>query len=166
MARELKCNYKMCDNFGVAVDPIKYKNKYYCKECLKKLKHEIELQEKEKELKQRNSELRKQIMDITLEILPKEIPSLINKVTNQWVSLGYSMEYILYTINYIRINRCILNHVHGVRYYMNKDDIKNQYNKLKAKEKLKQLQHQEFETTEDVVEFKPTQETNNWSDLI
>ena len=37
MARQVKCNYKMCNNLGVAVEPVKYKNKYYCKKCAKKL---------------------------------------------------------------------------------------------------------------------------------
>lgn len=177
MAKQVKCNYKLCDNLGIAVEPIKHKGRYYCKACLEKLQKEEEislhekeeklaLREKEKEIQAKKTALRKRIMDTVLEILPLEIPSLINKVVTQWVSLGYSMEYILYTTEYIRLNKCILNHVHGIRYYMNKDEIKNQYNKLKAKNKLKQMQNQEFETTEEVVEFKIIQETNNWSDLI
>lgn len=177
MARQVKCNYKMCDNLGLAIEPIKHKGRYYCKVCLEKLQKEEEivlrekeeklaLQEKEKELQAKKTELRKKIMDTVLVILPLEIPSLINKVVTQWVGLGYSMEYILYTTEYIRLNKCILNHVHGIRYYMNKDDIKTQYEKLKAKNKLKQMQHQDFETTKEVVEFKIIQETNNWSDLI
>lgn len=177
MARQVKCNYKMCENLGIAIEPIKHKGRYYCKVCLEKLQKEEEialrekeeklaLQEKEKEIQAKKTALRKKIMDTVLEILPLEIPSLINKVVTQWVGLGYPMEYILYTTEYVRLNKCILNHVHGIRFYMNKDEIKNQYNKLKSKNKLKQMQHQNFETTEDVVEFKTVQETNNWSDLI
>jgi len=110
MAKTYKCAYKMCDNLGIAVDPVKYNNKYYCKTCLEEM--------------QRNTDLRKKIMDTTLEIIPKEIPSLINKVINQWIELDYSLEYILYTVKYIKLNKCILNHFYGVRYYMNKDEIK------------------------------------------
>ena len=164
--KSYKCPYKNCDNLGLAVNPIKYKNRYYCEKCLDKLMNDLKQKEEENKLKRRKTELRKKIMDTVLEILPLEIPSLINKVVTQWVGLGYPMEYILYTTEYIRLNKCILNHVHGIRFYMNKDEIKNQYNKLKSKNKLKQMQHQNFETTEDVVEFKTVQETNNWSDLI
>ena len=82
--RTYKCAYKMCNNLGIAVDPVKYNNRYYCKTCLDE--------------KLKIADLRKKIMDTTLEIIPKEIPSLINKVINQWVDLGYSLEYILYTV--------------------------------------------------------------------
>lgn len=152
MAREYKCAYKMCDNLGIAQNPIKYKGKYYCESCLKKMQYE--------------TELRKKIMDTVLAILPQEIPSLINKVISQWIALNYSMEYILYTTEYIRLNKCILNHVHGIRYYMNKDEIKNEFNKLILQKKYNEQKDKEFETTEEYVEFKPIQTKNRWSDLI
>lgn len=152
MAKQVICRYKNCDNLGVAINPIKYNGKYYCESCLKKYQYE--------------SELKKKIMDTTLEILPKEIPSLINKVITQWVNLGYSMEYILYTVEYIRLNKCVLNHFHGARYYMNDDEIKKTYTNLKTKHKLKQMENQEFEISDEVVEFKPVQQNSNWSDLI
>lgn len=150
MAKQVKCNYNLCDNLGVAVNPIKHKNRYYCKTCLDKLQKEEELKlkekeekliqrEKEKKIQARKTELRKKIMDTVLIILPLEIPSLINKVVTQWVDLGYSLEYILYTTEYIRLNKCVLNHVHGIRYYMNKDEIKNQYEKILTDIKYKKM---------------------------
>lgn len=164
--KSYKCPYKNCDNLGLAVNPIKYKNRYYCEKCLDKLMNDLKQKEEENKLKRRKTELRKKIMDTTLEILPKEIPSLINKVITQWVNLGYSMEYILYTVEYIRLNKCVLNHFHGVRYYMNDDEIKKTYTNLKTKHKLKQMENQEFEISDEVVEFKPVQQNSNWSDLI
>lgn len=150
MARQVKCNYKMCNNLGIAINPIKHKGRYYCESCLEKLQKEEEielrekeeklaLREKEKELQAKKTALRKKIMDAVLVILPLEIPSLINKVITQWVGLGYSMEYILYTTEYIRLNKCVLNHVHGIRYYMNKDEIKNQYEKRLTEIKYKKI---------------------------
>ncbi len=150
MAKQVKCNYKMCDNLGIAQNPVKHNGRYYCETCLEKLQKEEEitlrekekklaLREKEKELQAKKTALRKKIMDTVLEILPLEIPSLINKVVTQWVSLGYSMEYILYTTEYIRLNKCVLNHVHGIRYYMNKDEIKNQYEKRLTDIKYKKM---------------------------
>jgi len=152
MAKTYKCAYKMCDNLGIAVDPVKYNNKYYCKTCLEEM--------------QRNTDLRKKIMDTTLEIIPKEIPSLINKVINQWIELDYSLEYILYTVKYIKLNKCILNHFYGVRYYMNKDEIKNAYDRLIKQKKLKEQKDKEFEITKEEVNFKPVENNNRWSDLI
>ena len=97
--------------------------------------------------------MRKKIMDSVLEILPQEIPSLINKAVNQWVELDYSMEYILYTIKYIQLNKCILNHVHGVRFYMNKDEIKNAYKTAKTKHELKRIEKEGFSTSNEEVGF-------------
>lgn len=131
MAKQVKCNYKMCDNLGVAQNPVKHNGKYYCESCVKKV--------------QREAELRKKIMDTVLAILPQEIPSLINKVVTQWIALDYSMEYILYTTEYIRLNKCILNHVHGIRYYMNKDEIKNAYKTAKTKHEMKKIENIGFE---------------------
>ena len=135
MARQVKCNYKMCDNLGVAQNPVKHKGKYYCKSCLKKMLRE--------------TELRKKIMDTVLAILPQEIPSLINKVINQWTALDYSMEYILYTTKYIRLNKCVLNHVHGIRYYMNKDEIKNAYKQAKKNHEMKKVETIGFEISSE-----------------
>ena len=153
MAKQVKCNYKMCDNLGVAVEPVKYKNKYYCKTCLEKLqkeeKEKLAKQEKENKIKVRNAELRKKIMDTVLAILPQEIPSLINKVVTQWIALDYSMEYILYTTEYIRLNKCVLNHVHGIRYYMNKDEIKNAYKQAKKKHEMKKVENVGFEISNE-----------------
>jgi len=139
VARELKCNYRMCDNMGVAVNPIKYNGKYYCADCLKKMQYE--------------AEMRRKIMDAVLEILPKEIPSLINKVVSQWIALDYQLEYILYTIKYIQLNKYILNHVHGIRYYMNKDDIANAYKSAKIKHELRKIEKEGFEISKDEEEF-------------
>ena len=135
MAKQVKCNYKMCDNLGIAQNPVKHNGRYYCESCLKK--------------KQRETELRKRIMDTVLIILPQEIPSLINKVINQWTVLNYSMEYILYTTEYIRLNKCILNHVHGIRYYMNKDEIKNAYKTAKTKHEMKKIENIGFEISNE-----------------
>ena len=164
--KSYKCPYKNCDNLGIAVNPIKYKNRYYCEDCLNRLMDDLKQKKEEDKVKRRNVELRKRIMETALEILPKEIPSLINKAISQWVDLGYSMEYILYTSEYIRLNKCVLNHFYGVRFYMNKDEIKNTYKDLKLKHKLKQMENQEFEISDEIVEFQPVQENSNWSDLI
>lgn len=139
MAKELKCNYKYCDNLGIAINPVKHNGKYYCDVCLKKMQSE--------------ADLRKKIMDGVLEILPQEIPSLINKAVNQWITLDYSMEYILYTIKYIQLNKCILNHVHGVRFYMNKDEIKNAYKTAKTQHELKKIEKEGFATSNEEVGF-------------
>jgi len=135
MAKQVKCNYKMCDNLGIAQNPVKHNGRYYCESCLKKM--------------QRETELRKRIMDTVLIILPQEIPSLINKVINQWTALNYSMEYILYTTEYIRLNKYILNHVHGIRYYMNKDEIKNAYKTAKTKHEMKKIENIGFEISNE-----------------
>lgn len=152
MARTYKCAYKMCNNLGIAVDPIKYSNRYYCKTCLDE--------------KLRIDKLRKEIMDTTLEIIPKEIPSLINKVINQWLELDYSLEYILYTVKYIKSNKCVLNYFYGVRYYMNKSEIKNTYDNLIRQKKLREQKDKVFEITNEEVDFKPVENNNRWSDLI
>lgn len=153
MAKSIKCNYKMCDNLGVAINPVKHiNNRYYCKECLKKMLKE--------------QQIRKEIIDEILLILPKEIMSVINKALNQWIEVGYTYEYMLYTVKYIRINKCVLNHTFGIRYYMNNKKIEEQYKNLVMQKKAKEVEEQKFEVTDDVVEFVPVQEQGNWGDLI
>lgn len=139
----------MCDNLGVAQNPVKHNGKYYCENCLKKLIKEQEKKEEENKIKKQNAELRKRIMDNALKILPKEIPSLINKAISQWIDLGYSMEYMLYTIEYIRLNKCVLNHFYGIRFYMNKDEIKNAYKQAKKKHEMKKVETIGFEISNE-----------------
>ncbi len=147
--KSYKCPYKNCDNLGIAVNPIKYKNRYYCEDCLSKLMNDLKQKEEEDKIKKCNAELRKKIMDTTLKVLPKEIPSLINKVITQWVNLGYSMEYILYTVEYIRLNKCVLNHFHGVRYYMNNYEIESAYKTAKTKHEMRKIENIGFKISND-----------------
>jgi len=158
--KQINCNYKLCQNLGVAVDPVKHNGRFYCKTCLDEIL-------KNEEIQKYNAQLRKKIMDTVLEILPKEIPSLINKVVTQWVGLGYSMEYILYTIKYIQFSKGILNHVQGIRYYMNKDEIKIAYKKRENEIKLKEIKKEGFGTSKDEVEFtyKSNDTCSNITDL-
>ena len=57
--KSYKCAYKNCDNLGLAVNPIKYKNRYYCEKCLDKLMNDLKQKEEENKLKRRKTELRK-----------------------------------------------------------------------------------------------------------
>jgi hypothetical protein len=114
----------------------------------------------------KEQQIRKEIIDEILLILPKEIMSVINKALNQWIEVGYTYEYMLYTVKYIRINKCVLNHTFGIRYYMNNKKIEEQYKNLVMQKKAKEVEEQKFEVTDDVVEFVPVQEQGNWGDLI
>ena len=135
MARELKCGYNMCSNLGVAVNPVKYKNKYYCKECLEQIK------------------LKEKIRDKIFELLPKEIVTRVNTAVKQWIEKGHSPEYILYTLEYIKLNKCVLNFVHGIQYYLINKEIEEAYISAKTHHELKKIEQEGFEISTDEIGF-------------
>lgn len=133
--REYKCGYPMCENLGLCVDPVKYKSKWYCDECLKQIK------------------LKEKVREKIFELLPKEIMSRVNVAIKQWTLKGHTPEYILYTLEYIKLNKCVLNYVHGIQFYLIDKEVESAYKNAKTQRQLKKIEKEGFAISNDEVEF-------------
>lgn len=121
----MKCRYKYC-RFGGEVDKVeavKEGNQYYHKECY---------QEKENKAKIRQLYVEHIDSNVDYGILNRTINNIVN-------GKGVSSDFLLFIIMYIIDNKMNINAPMGLYYYINNQDIKNEYEKFKAKKQVKKL---------------------------
>lgn len=80
--------------------------------------------------------------------------SYLNKVLNSLLDRGITSEYMLFTLDYVIINKYNLNYPNGFIYYLDKAQIKAAY----KKKKLQELNNQKATTK---LEVKPPTEDDS-----
>lgn len=60
------------------------------------------------------------------------------KILNEYIANGVSSDYLLFAFKYVLDNGMNLNYPYGFKYYVDRADIKNAYNKHLAKKKIKE----------------------------
>lgn len=120
----MKCRYKYCKNNNEVnkEDAIKDGTSYYCKEC-----------HKEKVIKQ-------EIEEFYLVNMPQATLQILRKVINQLLyQNNRSAEYVLFVLNYIKINNKPLNSPFGIVNYCNNGYILEEFNKKNINKSFKNI---------------------------
>lgn len=148
----MKCRYNYCKNGNVVEkeNAIKVGNTYYCKDCY---------QEKEDKVK---------ISNTVRKMLPNEIKTNINKCICDWIhKKDFSVDYVMYTLDYIKKNKCSLKGVYGVIYYLNNQRILSEYENNNMMMKYKKMQQSTFKCDKQEVEFTYKSDTGKgWCKVL
>lgn len=148
----MKCRYNYCKNGNIVekINAIKVGNAYYCKECFE-----------EKEVKNK-------ILAMVYEILPNEVKMNINKCMSDWIhKKGFDTKYVIYTLDYIKRNKSNLKGVYGIIYYLNNNNILNEYKNKDTMDKYNKVTKSSFECDENEVKFTYNSDTGKgWCKVL
>lgn len=148
----MKCRYNYCKNGNTVEkeDAIKIGSAYYCKECY---------QEKEDKVK---------ISNIIHEILPCEVKQNVNKCICDWIhKKSFNVNYVMYTLDYIKKNKCSLKSVYGVIYYLNNEKVLSEYENKNMMEKYRKMSQSTFECDDQEVKFTYKSDTGKgWCKVL
>ena len=140
MARKIrKCYYNRCKHDGkINIETDEYiddKNLYHI-DCYQEMK-DLRL-----------------IRNLWMEHISKTVSySQLNKVLNDYLSRGISSDYLLFVIQYVISNRMTLRYPGGLQYYVDREEIKRQYNKKKLKEAQKQKSQLPADAQQNIPKF-------------
>lgn len=148
----VKCRYKYCP-YGGKVDKevaVKDGNMYYHKQCWQ-----------EKEEKSNIRKTYKMLIDKDAN------DALLNKVINNIIhNKGISTDYLLYVVKYIADNNMEINTPMGLYFYIKSQTIYEQYQKIKIKQQVKQLNPLKFCTSEFQVHQYDIPPRKTWVDIL
>jgi len=147
------CPYCKCPfpdhEVDISSDPYtKAKNgRYYHAQCF----------EEEQKEKRRTSEEKADIA-LFLDLWNKHISNTVNfgmlrKIINEYIMRGVSTDYLVFCLQYIIANRCVLNYPNGFKYYVDRREIKEAYEK-------KQIQKQYEEIKKEAEKQQPIGSSN------
>ena len=142
------CRFINCKHDSKSIDISKEKyvkdknNMYYHSDCFE-LKKSGEWKDK------KTREELVQIRDIWGKNLNPTVnyPQLM-KILNEFVARGISSEYLLFTVQFCIKNSWNLKYPGGLKYYIDREEIKTAYSKKKAAEEMRKYKD-EFKTTDD-----------------
>lgn len=124
------CHYSHCKHDSKEIDirnePYKLVgNFYYHKDCYKEKANGDWKDEQTK----KNLQL---IRDLWYENISKEVSfSQLMQILNRYVEAGVDSEYLLFTLKYVISHNMRLNYPNGFKYYVDRREIKDAYNKSK-----------------------------------
>lgn len=151
MVTEYKCKYKYCKHNGIVLkdEAVKEGNAYYHSDCLKE-KNE-----------------KKQIIDIFYKYINKtEVGAQLTRTVNTIVSTNRATsEFLLYALCYVIHHKIPLNHVAGLYYIINNNEIKTSYQNYKNSQ-VQKLDVTKVKTEEET-QFKINDTDNRgWDKLL
>jgi hypothetical protein len=131
------CNCPFPDHeLNIKTDPfVKSKsNRYYHKQCF----------EEEQKVKARTDDEKADIA-LLIDMWKKNISNTVNygylrKVINEYVQRGVSTDYLVFCLQYVIANRMSLNYPNGFKYYVDKKEIKDAYDKKQMQKQFDALQ--------------------------
>lgn len=105
--------------------------------------------------------------DIALfnDLWTKHISNTVNygylrKIINEYLDRGIKMEYILFCLQYVIANRMTLNYPGGFKYYIDRREIKEAYEKQETQRKFEAIKKEQKELKEKSPEQLPIGSTN------
>lgn len=136
------CPYHKCPfpdhEVDLSKDPFtKAKNgRYYHAQCY----------EQEQKEKQRTKEEKADIA-LFMDLWNKHISNTVNygmlrKILNEYMLRGVSSDYLLFCLQYVIANRCVLNYPNGFRYYVDRREIKDAYEKKQLQKQVREIEEQ------------------------
>lgn len=136
------CPYVKCPfpdhEVDISVHPyVRAKNgRYYHQQCF----------DEEQKAKQRTAEEKADIA-LFLDLWNKHISNTVNygvlrKMLNEYIMRGVSTDYLVFCLQYIVANRCILNYPNGFKYYVDRREIKDAYEKKQMQKQAKAIDEQ------------------------
>lgn len=134
------CPYCNCPfpnhEVNIATDPfVKNKsNRYYHKQCYE------EEQKASKKTAQEKADIA-----LIIDLWNKNISNTVNygylrKIINEYMMRGISSDYLLFCLEYVIANRMSLNYPNGFKYYVDRREIKEAYEKKQTQKKLDAMQ--------------------------
>ena len=126
------CRYKNCSHDGKVIlvgkdDFVVDGRLYYHADCFK-------LKQEEEEKKRKETVDMAAIRDMWVKnINPTVIFSDLNRVMYGLLSRGVSSDYLVFVMQYVVKNNCKLNYPSGFRYYVDRQEIKTEYEKKMRK---------------------------------
>lgn len=123
-------------------------NRYYHKKCF-----DAECKANKK------TEQEKADISLILDLWNKNISNTVNygylrKIINEYTQRGISTDYLVFCLQYVIANRMPLNYPNGFKYYVDRREIKEAYDKKQMQKKYEEMQ-------KEIKERKP--ETPIWS---
>lgn len=130
-----KCPYLQCPFPNGTVDIssddfVKVKTRYYHKHC-------FDEEEKERQKKaQENADI-----SLILDLWQKRISDTVNfgylrKILNEYLDRGIPSDYLAFVVQYVLAKKMTLRHPPGLRYYIDRDDIKKAYYNQRLKKTM------------------------------
>ena len=122
------CRYKCCNHKIKTIDITsdeykKIKTKYYHKDCYDRM---IADEEKQKKI----SADMQLIKNLWIENISQTVViSLLFKVINEFLERGISSDYLVFVLQYVISHHYNLNHPFGFKYYVDRNEIKAEYQK-------------------------------------
>lgn len=148
----MKCKYTYCKHGGIVEkeEALKIGVSYYHHDCY------------EEKLDKEN------IRKLIFELLPNEMIKQVNNVIKIWTQdKKIEIKYIIFTLEYIKINKCKLNYANGITYYLNNIEIMKEYDKIKIRKQYNMMKNDMATNASDNgVAFKYNNEVKKWSDII
>lgn len=122
------CRYKECNHSNKSIDTaseeyVKDKTRFYHKDC-----YERKLAE---EMKQKRISADMQLIkNLWIENISQTVViSLLFKVINEFLERGISSDYLVFVLQYVISHHYNLNHPFGFKYYVDRNEIKAEYQK-------------------------------------
>lgn len=93
--------------------------------------------------------------------------SVLFKVLREYLDRGVSSDYLVFVMQYVISHHCKLNHPFGFRYYIDKENIKEEYRK-KIKSEIPKSAFNVIESQEEVQEkqFSAPKKLNGFSSIL
>ena len=118
--------------------------RYYHAECF----------EKEQKEKQRTTE-EKADLALFMDLWNKHISNTVNygmlrKILNEYMMRGVSTDYLLFCLQYIIANRCVLNYPNGFKYYVDRKEIKEAYEKKQIQKQYDEMKREAAQNTQPI----------------
>lgn len=109
-------------------------NRYYHKQCY----------EEENKAKKKTSQEKADIA-LIIDLWNKNISNTVNygylrKILNEYMMRGISSDYLLFCLQYVIANRMTLNYPNGFKYYLDRKEIKDAYEKKQIQIKYDAMQ--------------------------
>lgn len=144
-----KCCYRNCDHENRFIDASceefqSRKGKYYHVDCFERFEKNIE---KEKQI---NADIQL-IKNMWIENISDTvvIPQLYIELNKLIADRGINSGYVLFVLDYCIKNKCSLRYPGGLKYYVDKREIKDAYEKEQAKKFVKDAVFKVDEVSED-----------------
>lgn len=165
MSNIRKCHYIKCLHETQDIDISKEEFQkdgrlYYHKDC-------YELKKKSDWKDQKTKEDIRSIIDLWNEHISNTVNfGYLTKILNEYIARGVSSEYLLFVLRYVIDHKMKLNYPPGFRYYVDKQIIKEAYNKQKTREMLKKQSFDNIQKQDDSPKFSIKQKNNGFQSIL
>ena len=114
-------------------------NRYYHRQCF----------EEEKKARQKTKQEKADIA-LFLDLWNKHVSNTVNfgmlrKIINEYMERGVSSDYLLFCLQYVIANRMSLNYPNGFKYYVDRSEIKDAYNRRELQKQVRALEEKRKE---------------------